>query len=119
MKITKDNYLKATAEAMSTESSVELFNACPETFDMFTLFAYCVFNKVENKETTEEEFDRAVATIIAKSLPDKISDSTMLKDLALLVFANMIWSELEKLDKPEKDDPEYDKFKSGLKSKIN
>ena len=119
MKITKDNYIKATAEAMSTESSVKLFKASPEAFDMFTLFAYCVFNKVENKETTEEDFDKAVATTIVESLPDKITDGTMLKDLALVIFSNMILSELEKLDKPEKDDPEYDKFKSGLKSKIN
>ena len=119
MKITKENFLKATAEAMTTESTVKLFNAQPEAFDMFTLFSYLVFNKIEDKDITEDQFTDAVANTIVDSLPDNITDATMLKDMALIIFSNMIWSELEKLEKPRKDDPEYNKYKSVLKSKID
>ena len=45
MKITKDNYTKATAEAMKRESTQELFKADPKAFDMFSLFSFILFNR--------------------------------------------------------------------------
>lgn len=119
MKITKDNYIKATAEAMSRESTVKLFESDPNTSDAFTLFAYIVFTKIDGKDITEDDFDDAIADTIVGALPDKITNSTMLKDLALIIFSKMIWTELEKLEKPQQDDPKYDHFKSVLKSKID
>ena len=118
MKITKDLFLKATAEAMSRDSTQKLFKAEPQAFNMFTLFSYALFNRIEEKDVTEDEFTDAVATVIVDALPDSIKQSTMIKNLALIIFSLQIWEELEKLDKPNDNNPEYDTYKSVLNSKL-
>lgn len=118
MTINKDIFLKATAEAMMYESTQKLFKAEPVAFDMFSLFAFAVFNRIDGKDITDEDFSETVAEVIVDTLPEDITDSTMLKDIALVIFSLQIWTELEKLDKPDQKTPETEKFKSELKSAI-
>lgn len=101
MKITKDIFLVATAKAMQNDPTKKLFKAEPDTFDMFSLFAFAVFNRLDGKDITEDDFVYTVANVIVDTLPEHISVSTMLSDTALVIFSNMIWTELEKLDKPD------------------
>lgn len=119
MKIDKDIFLKATAEAMMKDSTQKLFKAEPVAFDMFSMFAFAILNRIEGKDITEDDFSDTVASVIVDSLPENITDSTMLKDLALVIFSLQIWSELEKMCEPEPKDSETDKFKSELKSAIS
>lgn len=118
MKVTRELFLKATANAMEIDSTKKLFDAEPIAFDMFSLFSYIVMAKVENKEITEDDFTEVIADVIVESLPDSLTNGTMLKDLALVVFSIQIWNNLEKLCKPDKDDQEIENFKSVLKSKM-
>lgn len=118
MKINKDIFLKATAKAMGKDSARKLFEAEPVTFDMFSMFSFAVFNKIDGKDITKNEFSDAVAQVIVDALPDHITDCSMLKDLALVIFSIQIWTELEKLGKPESEDSESENFKSELKSAI-
>ena len=118
MKINKDIFLKATAEAMMQESTQKLFKAEPVAFDMFSIFAFAVFNRMDGKDITEDDFSYIVADVVVDTLPENITDSAMLKDIALVIFSLQIWTELEKLDKPEPKDSETDKFKSELKTAI-
>ena len=118
MKINKDIFLKATAKVMAKDSARKLFEAEPVTFDMFSMFSFAVFNIIDGKDITEDEYSDAVARVIVDALPDQITDCTMLKNIALVVFSLQIWSELEKLDKPEPKDSESENFKSELKSAI-
>lgn len=126
MKITKDIYTKATAEAMKKDSTKKLFEAEPNAFDMFSKFSYAVFNRLDGKDITMDDFIDTVSDVLVSSSPDKISDSTMIKQLALIIFSLQIWEELEKLDKPDGDNldksdsnnPEYDSFKTELNSKL-
>lgn len=119
MKINKDIFLNATAEAMTQDSTKKLFKAEPVAFDMFSVFAFAVFNRIDGKDITEDDFVDTVADVIVKSLPDDITDCTMLKDIALVIFSMQIWTELEKLDKPDQKESESDNFKSVLKSAIS
>ena len=118
MKMTKDIFLESTAKAMMQESTQKLFKAEPIAFDMFSIFAFAVFNRIEGKDITENEFSETVASVIVDTLPDDITDSAVLKDIALVIFSLQIWTELEKLDKPDQKDSETEKFKSELKSAI-
>ena len=118
MKIDKDIFLKATAEAMMQDSTKKLFKAEPVAFDMFSMFAFAVFNRIDGKDITEDEFSDTVASVIVDTLPENITDCSMLKDIALVIFSLQIWTELEKLDKPDQKTPETEKFKSELKSAI-
>ena len=118
MKITKDIYIKATAEAMNMESTKKLFKAEPQAFDMFSLFSFTLFTRLEGKDVTEDDYTDAVSMVIVDALPDSIKQSTMIKNLALIIFSLQIWDELEKLDKPDSKNPEYDSFKTELNSKL-
>ena len=118
MKITKDIYINATAEAMNQESAQELFKAKPQAFDMFSLFSFILFTRLEEKDVTEDDFIDSVAMVILDALPDSIKQSTMINSLALIIFSSQIWEELEKLDKPDNRNSEYDSFKTGLNSKL-
>lgn len=96
MIITKEVFLRATATAMSTESAAELFDKNPETFDMFSLFSYCLFISIEKKDITIEAYDIAVTDLIVDISPDTISEVSILKKHALIIFAAQIWKALEK-----------------------
>ena len=103
---------------MMNDSTQKLFKAEPVAFDMFSIFAFAVFNRIEGKDITEDDFSDTVASVIVDTLSEDITDSTMLKDIALVIFSLQIWTELEKLDKPEEKSQETDKFKSELKLAI-
>lgn len=118
MKITKDNYTKATAEAMNRESTQKLFKTEPKAFDMFSLFSFILFNRLEGKDVTEDDFIGSVTMVILGVLPDSIKQSTMIKYLALIMFSSQIWEELKKQDKSDGNNPEYDSFKTELNSKL-
>lgn len=96
MKITKDNYTKATAEAMNRESTQKLFKADPKAFDMFSLFSFILFNRLDGKDVTEDDFIGSAAMVILDALPDSIKRSTMIKNLALIILSIQIWEELKK-----------------------
>ena len=95
MKITKDIYNKATAEAMNRESTQKLFKADPKVFDMFSLFSFILFTRLEGKDVTEDGYTDAVAMVIVGALPNSIKKSNMIKILALMIFSLQIWDELE------------------------
>lgn len=118
MKITKDNFTKATAEAAKWESAQKLFKVDSQAFDMFSLFSFILFNRLEGKDVTEDDFIGYVAMVILDALPDSIKQSTMIKNLALMILSLQIWKELEKQDKSDGNNPEYDSFKTELNSKL-
>ena len=96
MKITKDIFLVATAQAMQNGPTKKLFKAEPVVFDMFSLFAFAVFNRLDGKDITEDDFDYTVANVIVDTLPEDITVNTRIKSLALIIFSLQIWDELEK-----------------------
>lgn len=96
MKITKDIFLAATAEAMRNDSTKKLFKAEPVAFNMFSLFAFAVFNRLDGKDITVDDFNYAVASVIADTLSNDITVSTIIKNLALIIFSLQILEELKK-----------------------
>lgn len=96
MKITKDIYIKATAEAMNRESTQKLFKADSQAFDMFSLFSFILFTSLEGKDVTEDDYTDVLATVIVDALPNSIRQSNKIKILALMIFSFQIWDELEK-----------------------
>lgn len=118
MKIDEEIFLKATAEAMMNNSTKKLFKSEPVAFDMFSIFSFAVFNRIEGKDITENEFYETVFSVIVDTLPDDITVTVALNYIALTIFSRQIWTELEKMDKPEEKSQETEKFKSELKSAI-
>lgn len=106
MKITKDIYIKATAEAMNRESAQKLFKADSHAFDLFSLFSLILFTRLEGKDVTEDDYTDALAMVIVGVCPDSIKQSTIIKILALMIFSFQIWDELEKLDKTRHQKPD-------------
>ena len=99
MKITRHNFIHATANAMELESTAKLFKADPESFDMFSLYSYAIFQLIEGKNLTEDEYAEIVTTYISQLATETSTTNTgLLKTLALLIFSMQIWNELEKME---------------------
>ena len=105
MKITKDIYIKATAEAMNRESTQKLFKADSQAFDMLSLFSFILFTRLEGKDVTEDDYTDALAMVIVDAHPDSIKQSTTIKILALIIFSLQIWDELEKTGQTRQQKP--------------
>ena len=99
MKITRHNFLHATANAMELETTTKLFDHDPEAFDMFSLFSYAIFQLIEGKNLTEDEYAEIVTTYTSQLATEtSTTDFGLLRILALLMFSMQIWNELEKME---------------------
>lgn len=117
MKITKEIWLKATAEAMSIESCKKLFNFDPEVEELFTDYSFHLFLTLSGKTLDKAEFIQTVGDISKDILSEVGMDTTnVLVNLALMCFASEIWENLETQVKSEQINSEYENFKSVLKA---
>ena len=117
MKITKEIWLKATAEAMSTDSCKELFESEPNTEELFTDYAFHLLLTLSGKTLDRPEFIQTVGDISREILSEVGSSTTnVLVNLALMCFASQIWENLTKLTELDRVNSEYENFRSVLKS---
>lgn len=117
MKITKEIWLKATAQAMSTEGCKELFESEPNTEELFTDYAFHLLLTLSGKTLDRPEFIQTVGDISREIFSEVGMDMTnVLINLALMCFASQIWDNLMKLTESDQVNAEYENFKSVLKS---
>jgi hypothetical protein len=120
MKITKENWLKATAKAMSNEPTQELFGNVPEMFDIFSEYAFMLFKSLKNEEHDFDSYAEIASTVCAeikKGAPTG-EVSTMIV-IALITLSVMIWESLDDSENSSTEDKEKDSFKAVLKSYIS
>lgn len=117
MTITKEIWLKATAEAMSTEASKELFDSDSPMEDLFTDYSFSLFQILSGKTLNHMEFIDKVGDFAREILSGTGMETTsVLVNIALMFFANQIWENMEKLTESEQINSEYENFRSVLKS---
>ena len=119
MKITKDNFMKATAIAMETQATKELFKKSHEAEELFTTYSFLLSKRVIGKDVNDETFANETAEVIVSMSDKPIMGVEIITALALVIFSNRIWESLENLNKPQEKDLKYNTFKSELKSKID
>ena len=117
MKIPRETWLKATAEAMSTEACKELFESYSNIEDLFTDYSFVLLLKLSGKTLDRVEFINTVGDISKDILSEVGVDITnVLVNLALMCFASQIWDNLIKLTESDHVNAEYENFRSVLKS---
>lgn len=117
MKITKEIWLKATAEAMSTDACKELFASDSTMEDLFTDYSFSLFQLLSGKTLNRVEFIKEVGDFSMELLKEIGMEMTnVLVNIALMCFANQIWENVEKLTETDRLNAECDKFKTVLKS---
>lgn len=117
MKITKEIWLKATAQAMSTDSCKELFDSEPTTEELFTGYAFHLLLTLSGKTLDKAEFIHTVGDVSKDILSEVGMDITnVLVNIALMCFASQIWENLIKLTESDRINSEYENFKSVLKA---
>lgn len=117
MKITKEIWLKATAEAMSTESCRELFESDSNIEDLFTDYSYHLLLNLSGKTLDKAEFIHTLGDISKDILSEVGMDITnVLVNIALMCFASQIWENLMKITESDRVNAEYEHFKSLLKA---
>lgn len=117
MKITKEIWLKATAEAMSTESCKDLFDYDPTTEELFTDYAFHLLLTLSGKTLDKPEFIHTVGDISRELLLEfGMNMTNVLVNMALMCFASQIWDNLIALTESEQINSEYENFKTVLKA---
>lgn len=117
MKITKEIWLKATAEAMLTDGCKELFESEPNVEELFTDYAFHLLLTLSGKTLDRPEFIQTVGDISREVLSEVgMGMTNVLVNLALMCFASQIWDNLMKLTETDRVNAEYEKFRSVLKS---
>lgn len=117
MKITREIWLKATAEAMSTEACKELFESNSNFEDLFTDYSFHLLLNLSGKTLDRVEFIHTLGDISKELLSEVGMDITnVLVNLALMCFASQIWDNLIKLTESDRINSEYENFKSVLKA---
>lgn len=117
IKITRELWLKATANAMSTDQAKELFKSDSQMEQLFTDYSFHLYTKLKGKTFTKSEFKETLANLHTELISELGADLTsVLVNIALLIFALQIWENLTDQFALEEFNPEYDSFKSVLKS---
>ena len=117
MKITKEIWLKATAEAMSTDSCKELFDSEPLAEELFTDYSFHLLLTLSGKTLNKTEFIQTVGDISRDILSETgVGATNVMVNIALMCFANLIWENLIKLTESDRINSEYENFKSVLKA---
>ena len=117
MTITKEIWLKATAEAMSTEACKELFANDSTMEDLFTDYSFSLFQLLSGKTLKRVDFIKEVGDFSAELLKEiGMGTTNVLVNIALMCFANQIWKNMANLAETERISKEYDNFRGVLKS---
>ena len=117
MKITKEIWLKATAEAMSTGGCKELFKSDHEIEELFTDYSFYLFTNLSGKTLDETDFIQAIIESSAEIFSEVgLSISSVLIQTALMCFAKQIWDSLLKLTESDRINTEHENFRTALKS---
>lgn len=117
MKITRESWLKATANAMTTDQAKELFKSDSQIEQLFTYYSFHLYTKLKGKTITDSEFKETLANLHTELISELGSDLTsVLVSIALLIFAVKIWENLTDQFAQDEFDSEYGSFKSVLKS---
>lgn len=117
MTITKEIWLKATAEAMSTDSCKELFDSEPLAEELFTDYSFHLLLTLSGKTLNKTEFIQTVGDISRDILAETRTDVTsVMVNIALMCFANLIWENLIKLTESDRINTEYENFRAVLKA---
>lgn len=117
MTITKETWLKATAEAMGTDACKELFENDSKIEDLFTDYSFHLFQLLSGKTVNCNKFIEVVVDFSTEILSEVTINTTgILVNIALMCFANQIWVNLIKLTESDRINSEYENFRSVLKS---
>ena len=117
IKITKELWLKATANAMTTESAKELFKSDSQIETLFTDYSFHLYTKLKGKTLTGSEFQETLANLHSELISEVGADLTsVIVNIALLIFAVQIWENLTDQFAQDEFNTEYENYKSVLKS---
>jgi len=118
MKVTRESWLKATAEAMSTKSAKELFKCDSEIESLFEDYSFHLYVRMKDIDLTESGFNEIVADVHIKLLTEIEMDFGLnaIVNLALMIFATNIWLNLISQSEQGETNKEYENFKTVLKS---
>ena len=117
MKITKESWLKATANAMTTDQAKELFKSDPKIEQFFTDYSFHLYTKLKGKTLTESEFKETLANLHTGLISELGANlASVIVNIALLIFAAQIWENLTDQIAQDELNTEYENFKSVLKS---
>lgn len=92
MKATEEEWITATAHAMSSPGTVRLFDHAPEQFELFTLVSYELYERIKGDDLTYHLVAERLVEIVEDIMPDrKPTKVEFLRVLALVKFETSVY----------------------------
>lgn len=118
MIITRSAWVSATAKALSTDASKELFSNLPLMESLFTDCSYDIWTKLCGKDISKLEYGSFLVTYVDELRQNVDLDITASLILSsIMVFAILIWDNLEGNASSEYSSSHYESFKSDVSNK--
>ena len=94
MKITEEEWLRATAHEMERPDTVRAFDNVPDSLDLFALFSYALYDRIKDQYITKWMFIEKLVEIVIAILPDrKPTKVEVCRMLALFSFGVSVYNE--------------------------
>lgn len=92
MKATEDEWVTATANAMSRPDTVRLFDQVPAQFELFALVSHELYDRIKGEELTDNLVVETLVEVVADILPDrKPTKVELLRAWALVSFETSVY----------------------------
>lgn len=93
MKATEEEWVRATARAMSSPDVVRLFDDVPGSFDLFSLVSYAVYDRIKGENLTAHMVIEQLVDVVAEVLPDrKPTKGELIRMMALVSFVTSVYN---------------------------
>lgn len=94
MKVTEEEWITATAHAMSSPDTVRLFDQVPAQFELFALVSHELYDRIKEEELTDNLLVEKLVEVVADILPDrKPTKLELIRMMALVSFETSVYNE--------------------------
>jgi hypothetical protein len=92
MKATEEEWITATAHAMSSPDTVRLFDHVPAQFELFALVSHELYDRIKGDDLTDNLVVERLVEVVEDILPDrKPTKVELLRAWALVSFETSVY----------------------------
>ena len=95
MKATRDDFMKATQNVMTSRTTLELVSLRPEIIEPMVDFSILICNRLTDREFDSHDFAKVVDFLGRKIMPDDLTVDSYMLALGIISFGLRLYDELE------------------------
>lgn len=95
MKATKDDFMKATQNVLTSRPTLELVSTRPELIEPMVEFSILICNRLTDREFDSHDYAKVVDFLGRQIMPDDLNVNTYMLTLGIVSFGLRLYDELK------------------------